>query len=637
MSLLKLEKVSLAFGHHKLMDRVEVSIEPKERLCLVGRNGTGKSSLLKVINGEIKPDDGRVIMQNQLKIAKLDQDVPIDIERSVYDVVVDGLGDLAQLIADYHAVIVKSEHDTSEAVMDEMFKLQHELDVKNGWGLQQQVDTMITQLELPADKKVSELSGGWRRRVLLAKALVSQPDLLLLDEPTNHLDVEAITWLENFLLTQNVSLLFITHDRTFLQRLATRIIELDRGNITSWPGDFANYLIKKEEFLRIEAEQNALFDKRLAEEEVWIRQGIKARRTRNEGRVRRLEALREERSERRNVVGNVNMGISANEKSGKLVFEADNISFAYEDKPLVTNFSTRVIRGDRIGLIGPNGIGKSTLLQLLQGQIQADEGTVKQGTKLEVAYFDQQRAQLDLEKTVVDNVAGGSDMIEVHGKPRHVISYLRDFLFDPERLRSPAKTLSGGETNRLLLAKLFTKPANVLILDEPTNDLDMETLELLESLLVEFEGTILIVSHDRAFLDNVVTSTWVFEGNGQIDEYVGGYQDYLHQSKQQKEHQKNMSATKAEKSSKKKSNETIDATNAKLITKKLSFNDQQELKKLPAKIESLEQDIEKIQNEMLEPDFYQKSSDVQKETNARLAEIQKELEVCYGRWESLDG
>jgi len=609
------------------MDHVEVSIESKERLCLVGRNGTGKSSLLKVINSEIKPDDGRVIAQDQLKIAKLDQDVPIDIDRTVYDVVVDGLGNLAQLIADYHAVIVQSEHDTSQAVMDKMFKLQHELDVKDGWGLQQKVDSMISQLELPADKKVSELSGGWRRRVLLAKALVNDPDLLLLDEPTNHLDVEAITWLENFLLTQSVSLLFITHDRTFLQRLATRIIELDRGNITSWPGDFNNYVIKKEEFLRIEAEQNALFDKRLAEEEVWIRQGIKARRTRNEGRVRRLEALRKERSERRNVVGKVSMGIGANEKSGKLVFEAENISFAYENKPLVKNFSTRVIRGDRIGLIGPNGIGKSTLLQLLQGVIQPDEGTVKQGTKLEVAYFDQQRAQLDLEKTVIENVVDGSDMVTVQGKSRHVISYLKDFLFDPERLRSPAKTLSGGETNRLLLAKLFTKPANVLILDEPTNDLDMETLELLESLLVDFEGTILIVSHDRAFLDNVVTSTWVFEGNGQIDEYVGGYQDYLRQANQIKSLEKTKleTAKKQEKKSPQKEKN------------KLSFNDQQELKKLPEKIESLEQEIESIQNQMMDPSFYQQPAEEQKKLNAQLAKTQEILDECYARWEILDG
>ena len=617
----------MAFGHHKLMDQVEVSIEPKERLCLVGRNGTGKSSLLKVINGEIKPDDGRVITQDQLKIAKLDQDVPIDISRTVYDVVVDGLGNLAQLIADYHSVIVQSEHDTSPTLMDKMFKLQHELDAKDGWGLQQKVDAMITQLELPADKKVSELSGGWRRRVLLAKALVSEPDLLLLDEPTNHLDVEAITWLENFLLTQSVSLLFITHDRTFLQRLATRIIELDRGKITSWPGDFENYVVKKEEFLRIEAEQNALFDKRLAEEEVWIRQGIKARRTRNEGRVRRLEALRKERSDRRNVVGKVSMGIGANEKSGKLVFEAENISFAYENKPLVNNFSTRVIRGDRIGLIGPNGIGKSTLLQLLQGVIQAHEGTVKQGTKLEVAYFDQQRAQLDLEKTVIDNVVDGSDMVTVQGKSRHVISYLKDFLFDPERLRSPAKTLSGGETNRLLLAKLFTKPANVLILDEPTNDLDMETLELLESLLVEFEGTILIVSHDRTFLDNVVTSTWVFEGNGQIDEYVGGYQDYLRQANQKKSVEK----TKPQiKTSQKKEGSQKEKN-------KLSFNEQQELKKLPAKIELLEQEIEDFQNQMMAPDFYQKPAGEQKKINAALSKTQAELDKCYERWEVLDG
>ncbi len=625
MSLLKLEKVSLAFGHHKLMDQVDVSIEPRERLCLVGRNGTGKSSLLKVLSGEINADDGRVIAQDQLKIAKLDQDVPIDISRSVYDVVVDGLGNLSELIADYHRVIVQSEHDTSSELMDKMFKLQHELDAKNGWVMQQQVDSMITQLELPAEKKVSELSGGWRRRVLLAKALVSKPDLLLLDEPTNHLDVEAITWLENFLLTQNVTLLFITHDRTFLQRLATRIIELDRGKLTSWPGDFANYLVKKEETLRVEAEQNALFDKRLAEEEVWVRQGIKARRTRNEGRVRRLEALRSERSERRNVVGKVSMGVSGNEKSGKLVFEAENMSFAYDNKPLVTGFSTRVIRGDRIGLIGPNGIGKSTLLQLLQGFLAADEGTVKQGTKLEVAYFDQQRAQLDLEKTVVDNVADGSDMVTVQGRPRHVISYLKDFLFDPERLRSPAKTLSGGETNRLLLAKLFTKPANVLILDEPTNDLDMETLELLESLLVEFEGTILIVSHDRAFLDNVVTSTWVFEGNGQIDEYVGGYQDYLRQAKQYKESQAVKKKQKAVKNSREIQSKP-----------KLTLGEQQELKKLPVVIDELEQKINALQAKMSETAFYQQSAKIQQLNTDDLALLEKELGKAYQRWEQLD-
>ena len=627
MSLLKLEKVSLAFGHHKLMDQVEVSIEPRERLCLVGRNGTGKSSLLKVLSGEINADDGRVIAQDQLKIAKLDQDVPVDDERSVYDVVVAGLGNLAQLISDYHAVIVQSEHDTSAEVLDRMFKLQHELDAKNGWAMQQQVDAMITQLELPADKKVSELSGGWRRRALLAKALVSEPDLLLLDEPTNHLDVEAITWLENFLLTQNVTLLFITHDRTFLQRLATRIIELDRGKLTSWPGDFANYLVKKDEALRIEAEQNALFDKRLAEEEVWIRQGIKARRTRNEGRVRRLEALRVERSERRNVVGKVAMGVAGNEKSGKLVFEAEDISFEYENKPLVRHFSTRVIRGDRIGLVGPNGIGKSTLLQLLQGIIPANEGTVKQGTKLDVAYFDQQRAQLDLEKTVVDNVADGSDMVTVQGKSRHVISYLKDFLFDPERLRSPAKTLSGGERNRLLLAKLFTKPANVLILDEPTNDLDMETLELLESLLVDFEGTILIVSHDRTFLDNVVTSTWAFEGNGRIDEYVGGYQDYLRQAKYSKTAVSEPTKT-SNKSSKKKEN-----TN-KVV--KLTFNEQQELKKLPKVIEDLEAMIETLQKKMADESFYQLPQDEQKKDIGLLAQKENELTASYERWEILD-
>ncbi|HFE37205.1 MAG TPA: ATP-binding cassette domain-containing protein [Gammaproteobacteria bacterium] len=630
MSLLKLEKVSLAFGHHKLMDQVDVSIEPRERLCLVGRNGTGKSSLLRIINGEINADDGQVIAQDQLKIAKLDQDVPTDDARTVYDVVVEGLGNLSRLISDYHAVILQSEQDTSSTVMDRMFQLQHELDACNGWAMQQQVEAMIAQLALPAEKKVSELSGGWRRRVLLAKALVSQPDLLLLDEPTNHLDVEAIIWLENFLLTQTVTLLFITHDRTFLQRLATRIIELDRGKLTSWPGDFANYLIKKQEALRIEEEQNALFDKRLAEEETWIRQGIKARRTRNEGRVRRLKALREERLQRRNVMGKVNMQIGSTEKSGKLVFEAENISFAYENKLLVRNFSTRVIRGDRIGLIGPNGIGKSSLLQIMQGLLLPDEGVVTQGSKLDVAYFDQQRAQLDLEKTVVDNVSDGSDMVTIQGKSRHVVSYLKDFLFDPERLRSPAKTLSGGETNRLLLAKLFTKPANVLILDEPTNDLDMETLELLENLLVDFDGTILIVSHDRAFLDNVVTSTWVFEGDGQIDEYVGGYQDYLRQASQ---HETNRSLAQTPNNAAEKPQKKKKPLKSK---SRLSFNEQQELKKIPTQIEKLEAELEKIQQKMLGADFYQQPLESQKQVNDDLSVIEKKLENCYARWEQLD-
>ena len=625
MSLIKFEKVSLAFGHHQLLDRVDFSIEPKERVCLVGRNGTGKSSLLKVLNKETPCDDGRVIYQNELKIAKLDQDVPIDDTRTVYDTVADGLGGLAGLISDYHHVIVELETDPSEKVMERMFKLQHELDAKEGWAVQQQIDSIITQLELPAEKKISDLSGGWRRRALLAKALVSEPDLLLLDEPTNHLDVEAIMWLENFLLTQNVTLLFITHDRTFLRKLATRIIELDRGKLTSWPGDFDNFLVKKEEALKIEEEQNALFDKRLADEEVWVRQGIKARRTRNEGRVRRLKALRIERTKRRNVQGTVNLSLDSSEKSGKLVFEAKNISFSYGDNVLIKDFSTLVIRGDRIGLIGPNGTGKSTLLQIMQGQLQPDSGEVTRGTKLEIAYFDQQRAQLDPEKSVVDNVIEGSDMITVQGKSKHVVTYLKDFLFDPERLRSPAKTLSGGETNRLLLAKLFTKPANVLVLDEPTNDLDMETLELLESLITDYQGTILIVSHDRAFLDNVVTSTWVFEGAGEISEYVGGYEDYLRQAKR---------PTTVTQKKEKPVQQLAKPTSAP--KKKLSYKEQCELDSLPGKIEELENQQNNLQKQVSQADFYQLPVNEQQIILSKINDVTKLLEEAYSHWEALD-
>ena len=631
MALVNLEKISLAYGHKQLLDNVELAIEPRERICLVGRNGTGKSSLLKIIDGQITPDDGRVILDPQMKISRLEQDVPNDDHRTVYEVVTSGLGDIAAIISEYHNILHQMETDTSEELMNKLFKLQHELDAKEGWAIQQQVDAIVTQLELPADTRISELSGGWRRRALMAKALVNEPDLLLLDEPTNHLDVEAITWLEDFLINQNITLLFITHDRSFLKRLATRIIELDRGHLTSWPGNYENYLQKKEEALQIEADQNALFDKRLAQEEVWIRQGIKARRTRNEGRVRRLEAMRLERQARRNVQGNVSLAVSEGDKSGKLVFEAKNISFQYEGKPLIKNFSTRVMRGDRIGLIGPNGTGKTTLLQLMLGQLKPDEGTVTQGTKLEIAYFDQQRAQLDPEKTVIDNVAEGSDMIEVQGKSKHVISYLKDFLFDPERLRSQAKTLSGGETNRLLLAKLFTKTANLLVLDEPTNDLDVETLELLENLVVNYEGTILIVSHDRTFLDNVVTSTWVFEGNGKISEYVGGYEDYLRQAKREN---KSSDDTSTRKNSASKKSEPAKEKTDKPST--LTYKERLELESLPAKIEELENAQSALQAEMADPAFYQQSPAEQQAKNKALADTEKALEAAFERWELLD-
>ncbi len=630
MSLVRLSNVSLAYGHHPLLHKSNLVIEPGERVCLIGRNGTGKSSLMKVIDGEIQADDGEVWVDAGIRISRLKQDVPLNEERSVFDVVADGLGDLADVIKDYHDVTQRLATDYSESLLDHMARLQQKLEAKDGWRMQQQIETIMTTLELPAEKNVCELSGGWRRRVLLAQALVGSPDLLLLDEPTNHLDIEAIKWLENFLLSQNISLLFITHDRALLKKLATRIIELDRGNLTSWPGDYENYLVKKEEFLAIEAEHAALFDKRLAQEEVWIRQGIKARRTRNEGRVRRLEALRETRSGRRETIGNVALSVASSEKSGKLVFSADDISFAYGKNTLLNHFSVEVVRGDRIGLIGPNGVGKSTLLNLLQGKLQPDSGTVRQGTQMNLAYFDQQREQLDKTKSVVQNVSEGSDTVTIQGRSRHVVGYLKDFLFDPERLHSPASTLSGGECNRLMLAKLFTKPANVLVLDEPTNDLDIETLEMLESLLVEYAGTIILVSHDREFLDNVVTSTLVFDGTGNIHEYVGGYQDYLRQTNHQAGEQKTLKQKSGLDPNQRTSTEKPESNN----TAKLSYQDKQELDALPAKIERLEQQQQALHVTSSAADFHESSNSL--EIYKKLETVERELALAYERWDELE-
>ncbi len=628
MSLVRFANVSLAYGHHPLLNKVNLVIEPGERVCLIGRNGTGKSSLMKVIDGEIQADDGDVWVDTGIRISRLKQDVPLDDERSVFDVVAEGLGDLSTVIKDYHHVTQKLATDYSESLMDQMAGLQQKLEAQDGWRMQQQVEMIMTTLELPFEKYVCELSGGWRRRVLLAQALVNSPDLLLLDEPTNHLDIEAIKWLENFLLSQNVSLLFITHDRALLKKLATRIIELDRGNLTSWPGDYENYLVKKEEFLATEAEHAALFDKRLAQEEVWIRQGIKARRTRNEGRVRRLEALRETRSGRRETIGNVSLAVDGTEKSGKLVFSADDMSFSYADGKLVNHFSVEVVRGDRIGLIGPNGVGKSTLLNLLLGKQEPDSGTVRQGTQMNVAYFDQQREQLDKDKTVVQNVSEGSDTVTVQGRSRHVVGYLKDFLFAPERLNSPASILSGGECNRLMLAKLFTKPANVLVLDEPTNDLDIETLEMLESLLVDYEGTIILVSHDREFLDNVVTSTLVFKGAGNIQEYVGGYQDYVHQAKYE-------AAQKVAKPKPALANQAAKTEKPKLKqTAKLSYKEKQELAGLPAKIDLLEQQQQALLSEASSPEFQSNAKPLG--LYKKLEVIESELASAYQRWDELE-
>ena len=628
MALIRLESACLAYGHVPLLDKVELQIDAGERVCLVGRNGAGKSTLMRVMEGVAELDDGALWKKPDLRVGILSQEVPQLDDLSVYDVVADGLDHIGKVIADYHHVLHDMETDTSDATLNKLARLQDEIDSNDGWNLEQRITAVITKLELPEDALMGSLSGGYKRRVMLARALVLEPELLLLDEPTNHLDVEAIQWMEEFLLSFNGAVLFITHDRTFLRHLATRIVELDRGKITSWPGDYDNYIKTKEERAIIEEQQNALFDKKLAQEEVWIRQGIKARRTRNEGRVRDLEKLRKTRLERLNKVGNVNLQVESGESSGKIVAEAKGISKSFGERKIIAPLTTKIMRGDRIGILGPNGVGKSTLLKMLLGDLEPDTGTVELGTKLSVAYFDQQRSVLDPEKTVADNLNFGSDTITINGKSRHVMSYLQDFLFPPARVRSPVKSLSGGERNRLLLARLFIQPANLLVLDEPTNDLDVETLELLEELLCNYDGTLILVSHDRTFLDNVVTSTLAFEGDGVINEYVGGYEDWLRQSRS------NFSKVEKKAATKKAAEENPTTKENKKKTK-LSYKDQFELDTLPQKIEALETEQSAIQEKIAEPDFHQQDKkEIDKEVS-RLSELEKELETTYQRWEEL--
>ncbi len=622
MALIKLESACLAYGHVPLLDKVDLQIDAGERVCLVGRNGAGKSTLMRVMEGVAELDEGGLWKKPDLRVGILAQEVPKLDELTVYDVVAGGLDHIGEVIAEYHHVLHEMETNFSDSINNKLARLQDEIDSNDGWNVEQRITTVITKLELPEDALMGSLSGGYKRRVMLARALVLDPELILLDEPTNHLDVEAIQWMEDFLLDFNGAVLFITHDRTFLRHLATRIVELDRGKITSWPGNYDTYIKNKEERAVIEEQQNALFDKKLAQEEVWIRQGIKARRTRNEGRVRALEQLRRERSARLNKVGNVNLQVESGESSGKIVIEAEGISKSFADKIIVKSLTTKIMRGDRIGILGPNGVGKSTLLKMLLGELEPDTGTVSLGTKLSVAYFDQQRAVLDPEKTVADNLNFGSDTITINGRSRHVMSYLQDFLFPPARVRSPVKSLSGGERNRLLLARLFIQPANLLVLDEPTNDLDVETLELLEELLCNYDGTLILVSHDRTFLDNVVTSTLAFEGDGQVNEYVGGYEDWLRQSRQV-----NTSST-AKKTEKKE-------TKSKKKKTKLSYKDQFELDTLPQNIEKLEAEQEQLQNQIAEPDFYQQEKKDIDKVLTRLSELEKELETTDARWEEL--
>jgi ATP-binding cassette subfamily F protein uup len=625
MPLLRTRNLRLSFGGPALLDGVDLSIEAGERVCLVGRNGCGKSTLLKVLEGLISPDDGDIERRQGLKIASLDQQLPGDLSASVFDCVAEGLGKLGDLIRQFHHLSLKLGQYQDSKLLERLEVTQHELETRGGWALEQRVETVVSQLSLDPDAHFDSLSGGIQRRVLLARALVSSPDLLLLDEPTNHLDIQAIEWLEAFLGNFGGTLLFISHDRSFLASLATRIIDLDRGVLTDWPGDYPTYLKRKQQWLDTEASRQAAFDKKLGDEERWIRQGIKARRTRNEGRVRALQKMRDERRNRRLVSGKAKMHSQNSETSGKLVVETIDAAYSFADRPLIRNLNTMILRGDKVGIIGPNGVGKTTLLRLLLGELQPQQGTIRLGTKLETAYFDQRRAQLDEQRSVIDNLADGRQFIQINSRQRHVISYLQDFLFAPDRCQTPVSALSGGERNRLLLAKLFSKPANLLVLDEPTNDLDIDTLDLLEELLAEYAGTVLLVSHDRMFLDRVVTSTLVFEDVAVVNEYVGGYSDWLRQ-------RKSSEPGKAQTTNKQGTN----TGRPKPRSAKLSYKDQRELDQLPQRIEQLETEIEDIHNCMSDADFYRLPGDKIATKKERLSTVEADLKTAYRRWEELE-
>ena len=640
MALVRLEKVSIAFGHHALLDEASLVISKGERICVVGRNGAGKSTMLKLVSGEQTLDSGSLWVQPGLKIGQLAQDLPVAGDDTVFDIIADGIPGVGQLIRDYHHLVMNIVGDDD---LKKLEHLQHELESKDGWALTQRVESIISRLNLPADTPMKSLSGGWRRRVALARALVSEPNLLLLDEPTNHLDIETIAWLEQQVSEFRGAVLFITHDRAFLQKLATRIVELDRGQLTIWEGNYPSFLEHKEHMLEVEERQNAEFDKKLAQEEAWIRQGIKARRTRNEGRVRALQDLRKERSQRRERQGTANITLDKADSSGRLVAELEDVSYSWGNKPIIRNLTTRVIRGDRIGLLGRNGAGKSTLLKLFLGQLEPQSGNLKMGSKLEVAYFDQLRAQLEPEKSVMDNVAAGQTSITIGGRDKHVMSYLQDFLFSPERARTPVKALSGGECNRLLLAKLFTKPANMLVLDEPTNDLDVETLELLEELIANFDGTVFLVSHDRAFMDNVVTSVFAFEGDGLVKEYVGGYSDWVRQggkfppeSAGGDGNDSDTLKTEATAEAPAKAEPAKPAEKPAPKGKKLSYKLQRELDQLPGVIEKLEAELEELHTITGDGAFYQGDPAKVAKTLDKLQHKESELETAMDRWVELE-
>ncbi|OGO90500.1 MAG: ABC transporter ATP-binding protein [Coxiella sp. RIFCSPHIGHO2_12_FULL_42_15] len=617
MLLINLRQIYLSYGFHPLFDHIDLQIESGEHVCLLGRNGMGKSTLLKLILGDVQPDAG-IVDRGQSVIAYLPQTAPENFSGTVYDVVAEGLGELGQWLVQYEHINRELALHKNPKLMHQLADIQQRIENQNGWHLEQRVSKVLSQMTLDGALEVTTLSGGLQRRVLLAKALVTEPDLLILDEPTNHLDITAIEWLESFLKKYKQAILFVSHDRVFMQSIATRILELDNGELINWSGSYHDFLTHKAASLAAEQTQQALFDKKLAQEEVWIRQGIKARRTRNEGRVRALEKMRVERQERQQRMGNVTLTAQGFSQSGKVVFSAEKVHYG----SILKNFSTTILRGDKIGIIGPNGSGKTTLLRILLGELPPEQGTVKQGTHLKMAYFDQHRALLDDNKTVQENVSPGAETLTINGKSRHVMSYLQDFLFSPERARSLVKVLSGGERNRLLLARLFTLEANVFVLDEPTNDLDVETLELLEEQLLNYQGTLLLVSHDREFLNNIVTSTLVLEGDGRVGEYVGGYDDWLRQRVE----------PVAEKS--KAVVKTIKATNDN--AKKLSYKEKVELEKLPTRIQQLESEIERLQQTMMDTRFYQKTSDEIAKVKQQLQQCEQQLSSAYARWEELE-
>ena len=637
MALISLTNGYLSFSDAPLLDHAELHIEPNERVCLVGRNGAGKSTLLKIIAGDVLMDDGKIQYEKDLVVSRLEQDPLRNAQDNIFDYVAEGVGHLTDLLKEYHHISVQLEENYSDQILSQLEQVQAKLEHADGWRFENKINEVLLKLGLNPNTKLSALSGGWLRKAALARALVCDPDVLLLDEPTNHLDVEAIEWLENFLLDFQGSIVFISHDRSFIRKMATRIVDLDRGQLQSYLGNYDLYLTTKEENLRVEALQNELFDKRLAQEEVWIRQGIKARRTRNEGRVRALKAMREERRQRRDVMGTAKLQLDTSSRSGKIVFEMEDVSYEIAGKTLLKDFSTTILRGDKIALVGANGCGKTTFIKLLLGEIQPTSGKIRCGTKLEIAYFDQYRADLDPEKTVMDNVADGKQDIEVNGVKRHVLGYLQDFLFPPKRALIPVKALSGGERNRLLLAKLLLKPNNLLILDEPTNDLDVETLELLEEILTDYQGTLLIVSHDRQFIDNTATECYLFEGEGRLNKYVGGFFD----AKQQ---QANFWASKAvEEQAKAKKTEPLKEESAvkndrtsKPKSVKLSYKEQRELEQLPQLLEELETKITVLQAEIADPAFFQQAHDITDAKLKELADTEAELETAFLRWEELE-